>query len=108
MEFIMEKNDFRQYRKFRRHSITHYLTEFINCILSQQDHHDQKTVLACMVDFSKAFNRQNHHIHQTELCKLGWLLRIVIAFLTKREMVVSYNWGQSKSKVINHIHHTHQ
>ena len=57
MEFIKDKIDFRQYGGLRGNSITHYLIEFINFILSCQDSNDQTAVLACMVDFSKAFNR---------------------------------------------------
>ena len=101
MDHIKDKIDFRQYGGFKGNSITHYLIEFINFILSKQDSYDQTAVLACMVDFSKAFNRQNHHILITKLCKLGlpgWLIRIVVAFLTKREMFVRYKGAQSHVK----------
>ena len=50
-------------------------------------------VLAATVDFSKAFNRQNHNILITLLSELGvpgWLLRIVIGFLENRELVVTH------------------
>ena len=57
MEFIKDKIDFRQYGGLKGNSITHYLIEFINFILSCQDSTDQTEILACMVDFSKAFNR---------------------------------------------------
>ena len=57
MHFIKEKIDFRQYGGFKGNSITHYLIEFINFILMKQDNFDQIAVLACMVDFSKAFNQ---------------------------------------------------
>ena len=59
--------------------------EFINFILMKQDDFDQTAVLACMVDFSKAFNRQNHNVLMTKLSDMGvpgWLLKIVMAFLT--------------------------
>ena len=45
------------------------------------------------IDLFVAFNRQNHHILLTKLADLGlpgWLLRIVVGFLTHREMVVRY------------------
>ena len=45
------------------------------------------------IDLFVAFNRQNHHILFTKLADLGlpgWLLRIVVGFLTHREMVVRY------------------
>ena len=46
-----------------------------------------------MIDFSKAFNRQNHNLLITKLSDMGvpgWLLRIVIAFLKDRKMQVNY------------------
>ena len=46
-----------------------------------------------MVDFSKAFNRQNHNLLVTKLSDMGvpgWLLKIVIAFLSDRRMQVRY------------------
>ena len=93
MEFIQDKIDFRQYGGLKGNSITHYLIEFVNFILSCQDNSDQTAILACLVDFSKAFNRQNHHILVTKLSDMGvpgWLLRIVIAFLSDRTMLVRY------------------
>ena len=93
LEFISEKIDFRQYGGLKGNSITHYLIEFINFILSCQDSTDQTAVLACMVDFSKAFNRQNHNLLVIKLSNMGvpgWLLRIVIAFLSDRRMQVRY------------------
>jgi hypothetical protein len=60
-------------------------------------------VLALMVDFRKAFNRQNHNILVTILSKMGvpgWLLRIVIAFLSDRELIVKYKNGQSGRKYL--------
>ena len=50
-------------------------------------------MLACLVDFSKAFNRQDHNILITKLSDLGvpgWLLKLVIAFLQNRAMRVKY------------------
>ena len=101
MEFLKDKIDFRQYGGLKGNSITHYLIEFINFILSCQDNTDQTAILAVMVDFSKAFNRQNHNILVTKLSDLGvpaWLLRIVIAFLTDRKMLVRYKGKQSGIK----------
>ena len=93
MGFIKDKIDFRQYGGLKGNSITHYLIEFINFILSCQDSPDQTAILACMVDFSKAFNRQDHNLLVTKLSDMGvpgWLLKIVIAFLSDRMMQVKY------------------
>ena len=93
LEYIGDKLDFRQYGGQKGNSITHYVIEFINFILLSQDSSDQIAVMAAMIDFSKAFNRQNHNILITKLSDMGvpgWLLRIVIAFLKDRKMQVNY------------------
>ena len=59
--------------------------------------------MACFVDFSKAFNRQDHAILITKLSDMGvpsWLLKIVISFLTNRTMVVRYKGETSDVKML--------
>ena len=54
-----------------------------------------------MVDFLKAFNRQNHNLLMTKLSDMGvpgWLLNIVMSFLKNREMLVKYKGMQSSIK----------
>ena len=58
VEFIGHKIDFRQYGGQKGNSVNHYLIELVNFILYCQDSHEQIAVLACLVDFKKAFNRQ--------------------------------------------------
>ena len=90
--------DFRQYGGFKGNSICHYLIEFVNFILHEQES-GSTAVLACLVDFSKAFNRQDHAILITKLCDLGvpgWLLKLVVSFLENRKMFVRYNGEQSR------------
>ena len=56
-----------------------------------------------MIDFSKAFNRQNHNVLIRKLSDMGvpgWLLKIVMAFLTNRSMVVRYKGAQSTTKAL--------
>ena len=101
MKFIGDKIDFRQYGGIKGNSITHYIIEFINFILLNQDSTDQTAVLACMVDFSKAFNRQNHNLLITKLSDMGvpsWLLKVVMAFLSNRTMVLRYKGKLSSLK----------
>ena len=74
-------------------SITHNLIDLINVILSKQDSYDQTDIMDCMVDFKKVFNRQNHNVSMTKLSDMGvpgWLLKIVMAFLTGTQMLVIY------------------
>ena len=101
LDYIGHLIDFRQYGGMKGNSITHYLIEFINFVLSNQESTVPTAILACMVDFSKAFNRQNHHILITKLSDMGvpaWLLRIVMAFLSERTMVVRFQGATSTPK----------
>ena len=101
LELIGDKIDFRQYGGLKGNSITHYIVEFIKFISSCQDSSDQTAVMACMVDFSKAFNRQNHNLLITKLNDMGvpgWLLKVVIVFLEDRKMLVKYKGKQSTIK----------
>ena len=101
LQFIGDKLDFRQYGGIKGNSITHYIIEFINFVLSNQESVEPTAILACMVDFSKAFNRQNHNVLIAKLSDMGvpaWLLRIVMAFLTERSMVVRYKGAKSTIK----------
>ena len=66
-----------------------------------QDSSEQIAVLASLVDFSKAFNRQDHSILITKLSDLGvqgWLLRLVKSFLEDRKMIVRYKGMSSEAK----------
>ena len=57
--------------------------------------------MAAMVDYEKAFNRQNHNILITKLNDMGvpgWLLTVVIGFLENRQLVVTFKGEQSKKK----------
>ena len=101
LKFIGDKIDFRQYGGMKGNSITHYLIEFVNFILANQDSRSPTAILACMIDFSKAFNRQDHNILIAKLSDMGvpaWLLKIVMAFLTKRSMILRYKGAQSNEK----------
>ena len=101
LEYIKDKIDFRQYGGMKGNSISHYIIEFINFILLNQDSTNQTAILACMVDFSKAFNRQNHNLLIAKLSDMGappWLLKLVMAFLSKRKMLVRYKGKQSSIK----------
>ena len=101
MHYIGGKMDFRQYGGTKGSSISHYIIEFINFILHNQDSPDQTAVLACMVDFSKAFNRIDHNILITKLSDMGvpgWLLRVVMGFLKNRRMLIRYKGKLSSIK----------
>ena len=97
LECIGHKMDFRQYGGTKGNSVCHYMIEFLNFILHETES-GSTAVLACLVDFSKAFNRQDHTILIEKLCNLGvpgWLLKLVISFLENRCMKVKYKGSYS-------------
>ena len=101
--YTSDKLDLSQYGGRRGTSINHYLVDFISFILYNQDLKEPLAVLAAMVDFRKAFNRQNHQILITLLGDMevpGWLLNIVVGFLQERELILSYLWAKSGSKQV--------
>ena len=103
LNVIGDKLDIRQYGGSKGNSVSHYLIEMINFILFNQDSPEPTSILACLVDFSKAFNRQDHSILITKLSDMGvpsWLLKIVISFLTNRRMVVRYKGETSGVKFL--------
>ena len=103
LEFVGDKLDWGQYGGVKGSSISHYLIDFVNFILYNQDLAVPHAVLAAMVDFSKAFNRINHNTIITILSEMGvpgWLLRIVMGFLTNRELIVRYRGGLSGGKAL--------
>ena len=101
MKYVGEKMDWGQFGGMHGSSITHYLIEFTNFVLYNQDMKNPQAVLALMVDFSKAFNRQNHNIIVKVLSRMGvpsWLLKLVVAFLTDRELILRFKGKKSGRK----------
>ena len=99
--YIGYQMDPRQFGGLKGNSIVHYMIELINFILYNQDYDLPIAVLACTIDFSKAFNRQNHNLLITKLSDMGvpgWLLNLVMGFLTERVMVVRYKGETSETK----------
>ena len=98
LEFIGHKIDWHQYGGQTGNSVAHYLIDFKNVVLYNQDLKNIHAVLAATVDFSKAFNRQSHNILISLLSELGvpgWLLRIVVGFLENRELEVTFKGAKS-------------
>ena len=99
--YVGDKLDLSQYGGEKGSGVSHYLIDFINFVLYNQDLQKIHAVLAVAIDFSKAFNRQNHQILITLLSELGvpgWLLAIVIGFLQNRELLVNFKGVSSEKK----------
>ena len=64
LEWILEEIghliDWNQYGGRHGMSVSHYLIELITFIQYNQDLRNKHGVIAAMIDFQKAFNRQNH------------------------------------------------
>ena len=67
LKYIEHLLDPKQFGGLKNNSTSHYMIELINFILYNQDFDLPIAVLLCPVDFSKAFNRQNHSILITKL-----------------------------------------
>ena len=63
IHFVGDQMDWSQYWGTRGSSSSHYLIDLLNFILA----------LAAMIDFEKAFNRQNHHKLVTKLTWVTWV-----------------------------------
>jgi hypothetical protein len=101
LEYLHEHIDWGQYGGQKGNSVSHYLIDFINFISYNQDIKNIHAVLAVAVDFSKAFNRQNHNILIELLSELGvpgWLLKIVMGFLENRQLEVFFKGEKSEKK----------
>ena len=100
MPFIEEKDDTAQFGGKKNLSCTHYLLELIEFVIESFEEPDCAAVIALM-DFSKGFNRLSH---SRLLCILsdigvpGWLLLIILSYLTNRRMRVKYGGVLSKEK----------
>ena len=77
------------------------MIDLVNFVLYNQDLKTPHTVIAALIDFSKAFNKINHNIIITRLSEMGvpgWLLRVVMGFLEERELILRYKGGCSSKK----------
>ena len=72
-------------------SISHYLVRLLHFVHSYLDKNEPYAVLLSLVHLKIAFNRVSHTIVIEDLADLnvpGWLLKILISYLTDRSMVL--------------------
>ena len=94
--FIGHQIDPKQFGDGKGNATTHYLVELVNFILTSQNQDSPQAALLAMTDFSKAYNRQNHNIFVTKLSDMGvpgWLLNLVMGYLSEREMLIQCKGG---------------
>ena len=84
-------------------SITHYLVKLLHFIHSYLDKKEPHAVLLALVDLEKAFNRVSHHIVIEDLAAMhvpGWLLKILISYLSNRSMFLQFEGESSSRKML--------
>ena len=103
MQFVKFKLDPDQFGGMKGNSINHYLIEMTNFILFNQDMKNPQATLAAFLDFKQGFNRCQHSIFIDIMAKdynlPGWLLRILIGYLSGRKLRIRYKskTGEEKS-----------
>ena len=101
MDIIGPLIDWGQYGGIKGCSITHLMVELLTFVHWNLDIRKRQGILLTAIDYSKAFNRQDHNTFVRILFKMGvpgWLLKIILGFLTDRRMVLSHNGGKSNLK----------
>ena len=82
-------------------SISHYLIRLLHFIHAVVDKHEPHAVVMALVDLSKAFNRVDHTLVVEDLHDMkvpGWLLKILVSYLTERSMVLKYQGVTSSQR----------
>ena len=85
----------------RGSSITHYLVKLLHFVHSYLDLKQPHAVLLVLVDLEKAFNRVSHQQVIEDLADMhvpGWLLLLLISYLTGRSMYMRYKGATSSRK----------
>ena len=84
-------------------SITHYLVKLLHFVHSYMDLRHPYAVLLALVDLEKAFNRVSHQLvieDLADMCVPGWLLLILISYLTERSMYMRYKGATSSRRLL--------
>ena len=95
--------DWAQYGSRKGCSVAHLIVELLTFIHYNLDLRRRQGVTLTCIDFSKAFNRQDHNTFLSLLHAMkvpGWLLKIIAGFLKDRIMVMSYKGGTSSNKAM--------
>ena len=77
----------------KKSSITHYLVKLLHFVHKYLDLSQPHAVLLVLIDLEKAFNRVSHQLVIEDLADMkvpGWLLQILISYLTGRNMFMRY------------------
>ena len=84
-------------------SITQYLVKLLHFVHSYLDLRQPHAVLLALIDLEKAFNRVSHQLVIEDLADMhvpGWLLLILISYLTSRSMHMRYKGATSSRRFL--------
>ena len=101
LPFVSPFLDPGQYGGMTGSSITHYLVILLHFIHSNVDKKIRHAVVVAMIDLSKAYNRGSHQQAIQDLYDMhvpGWLLAILVSYLSHRSMTLKYKDAWSSSQ----------
>ena len=84
-------------------SISHYLLRLLHFVHEYLDLKQPHAVLLAVIDLEKAFNRVSHQLVIEDLADMkvpGWLLLILISYLTGRSMFMRYKGSRSSRRLL--------
>ena len=87
----------------RGSSITHYLVKLLHFVHGFLDLKQPHAVLLALIDLEKAFNRVSHQLVIEDLADMhvpGWLLLILVSYLTDRSMFMRYKGSTSSRRLL--------
>ena len=92
MKYVGHKLDPDQFGGQKGSSTSHYLIEMTNFILYNQDLKDPQATFATFLDYKQGFNRCLHskfiEIVSKDYDAPGWLVRILVGYLSKRKLKI--------------------
>ena len=104
MKYVQHQLDPDQFGGIKGNSISHYLIEMTNFILYNQDLSDPQATIAVYLDYKQGFNRCQHskciEILSNDFNVPGWLLKILIGYLSGRRLQVRFKQKVGKSQEI--------
>ena len=104
MKHVQHKLDPDQFGGIKGNSISHYLIEMTNFILYNQDLKDPQATIGVYLDYKQGFNRCQHsefiEILSNNFQVPGWILRILIGYLSGRTLQVRFKQKVGKSQDI--------
>ena len=101
--YVEHQIDWAQYGAMKGCSVAHLMVELSTFIHYNLDLKSRQGVTLTCIDYSKAFNRQDHNTFLTILHSLnvpGWLIKIISGFLHNCTMVMSVDGGTSSPKTM--------